>query len=738
MIIDNKPQHPVEMSHDMETTTFVIEQSAKAFVVLSSKLYKDKAKSIVRELSCNARDAHVDAGTTNIAFDVHLPSPMEPEFWIRDYGTGLSGNHIKTVYTRYFKSTKENNNDAVGCLGLGSKSPFAYTQSFMVTSWFSGVKTIYSVFINDRSEPAMAKMFEMATDEPNGIEVRFNVPNQDQNQFETACADVFRWFDTVRPNFVGRTCSASGIVQTNLSTLAITKRSSHSHSGTTQASVIMAGVEYPIDTNNPEVKKLKNLNSLLAAIRAGYNVNVTISAFVDMGAIDFTPSREELEYTKKTLNAINQAFVNVKRELETILPELKEDDFSGITFAAAIEKINAFLTRRKQASEDTGILESVFQQDKEIDALLNKKFGIYEMISPYIIKVAARTKTYGTDKKMVSVLDIGQKSGYVNLSDKNLFVIQDVTGIDFTDFIKIYPDQIPVFVFEKTFKSPGISTIVKDSSAKEVFEKLGFKCILASTLLDFKLKDRKYSSIYRCNFANDRTKELTTLSFSTAKNKDFLDECTVPVFYMALANKRPLVDEYWAKLLLRLALVSGFKCEIVGVYMPTKVDLQKAKNFNKHFAKELDFWMQSSINRNVFVFSEMKKVSNLVNTIKYSRFKENILWAAQQAGHSQSSEQYTTIEKLQNEIAHSQVTGIGFYNKSEFWKNQETQKHFPMSFNKAANICNFDIKQLELQSRVHECLSNIRQVAPMNQQEQSPVFDEMVKAVYNFISFNKT
>jgi hypothetical protein len=114
------------------------------------------------------------------------------------------------------------------------------------------------------------------------------------------------------------------------------------------------------------------------------------------------------------------------------------------------------------------------------------------------------------------------------------------------------------------------------------------------------------------------------------------------------------------------------------------------------------------------------------------------LWAAKQAGHSQSSEQYTTIEKLQNEIAHSQVTGIGFYNKSEFWKNQETQKHFPMSFNKAANICNFDIKQLELQCKVHECLSNIRQVAPMNQQEQSPVFDEMVKAVYNFISFNKT
>ena len=38
---------------------FRIEASSKAFEILANNLYKDKILAVVRELSCNAFDAHV-------------------------------------------------------------------------------------------------------------------------------------------------------------------------------------------------------------------------------------------------------------------------------------------------------------------------------------------------------------------------------------------------------------------------------------------------------------------------------------------------------------------------------------------------------------------------------------------------------------------------------------------------------------------------------------------------------
>ena len=42
-----------------ETKAFTIAASAKAFKVLSSNIYKNKIRAVVRELVCNAVDAHV-------------------------------------------------------------------------------------------------------------------------------------------------------------------------------------------------------------------------------------------------------------------------------------------------------------------------------------------------------------------------------------------------------------------------------------------------------------------------------------------------------------------------------------------------------------------------------------------------------------------------------------------------------------------------------------------------------
>ena len=114
---------------------FTINASSKAFKILSSGLYQNKIRAIVRELSTNALDAHIEAKNSD-PFVVHLPTSFEPFFSIQDFGTGLSEEDVLNLYTSYFSSTKTSSDDYIGALGLGSKSPFSYVDSFTIQSIF--------------------------------------------------------------------------------------------------------------------------------------------------------------------------------------------------------------------------------------------------------------------------------------------------------------------------------------------------------------------------------------------------------------------------------------------------------------------------------------------------------------------------------------------------------------------------------------------------------------------------
>jgi HSP90 family molecular chaperone len=98
---------------------FTIAQTSKMFKILSDSLYSDKVMAVIRELSTNAYDAHVAAGNKN-PFKVILPTQADPTFTVRDYGTGLSQKDMEELYTTYGASNKNDSNDFVGCLGLGS------------------------------------------------------------------------------------------------------------------------------------------------------------------------------------------------------------------------------------------------------------------------------------------------------------------------------------------------------------------------------------------------------------------------------------------------------------------------------------------------------------------------------------------------------------------------------------------------------------------------------------------
>lgn len=304
MIINSAPQEQAVISNVNEIGEFRIRNSAKAFNILSSGLYANKIRAILRELSCNAVDSHVAALRGTVPFDVHLPNSLEPWFSIRDYGTGLSHDQVTNIYTTYFESTKTESNDFIGALGLGSKSPFSYTDNFTVTAVQNGRRGIYTAFINDQGVPSIALMMEDDTDEPAGVEVKFAVNNQsDFERFRTEAAHVYRYFK-LRPVVTGSSSfKFSDPTYADENIVPGVHTSGNNYNAGSVA--VMGNIEYPIDVPNGD-KTLGKLAKML-------DCNLVLE--FEIGELDFQASREGLSYVPQTVDAI-------KRKLEALNQEL--------------------------------------------------------------------------------------------------------------------------------------------------------------------------------------------------------------------------------------------------------------------------------------------------------------------------------------------------------------------------------------------------------------------------------
>ena len=193
---------PVTTGGVLETRAFSMKANGKAFKVLIDGLYSDKVRAVIRELCSNAYDAHVAAGRADVPFALHLPTDYEPYFAVRDYGTSMTHEEVMGLYTTVFASSKESSSTQVGKLGLGSKSPFAYTDTFTVSTWLDGVRRDYSAYIGTDYIPQIALMSETPDDGPTGTEVTFPTQAEDTHAFLRAAAFTLIGFD-VLPRMTG-------------------------------------------------------------------------------------------------------------------------------------------------------------------------------------------------------------------------------------------------------------------------------------------------------------------------------------------------------------------------------------------------------------------------------------------------------------------------------------------------------------------------------------------------------
>lgn len=178
-----------------------IADQSKVMHMLISGLYSNKPQSITRETWTNARDSHADAGILHKPFDITFPSVFEPIFRVRDYGVGMSHQQITEKYKSLGNSTKETNNVGVGKFGIGSKSPFSYTDTFTITAYDGKTARHYSAVFSLGKKSGIYLLAEVESDEPRGIEISFPVEPNDVPAFCQAAQRVSYGFD-VKPNVV--------------------------------------------------------------------------------------------------------------------------------------------------------------------------------------------------------------------------------------------------------------------------------------------------------------------------------------------------------------------------------------------------------------------------------------------------------------------------------------------------------------------------------------------------------
>lgn len=333
------PNIEVERSSSFRESSFKISEGniAQIFNILRNQLYSDKEGAVIREYATNAIDAHKEANKVDVPIVITLPNNLESNFCIRDYGFGLSEEEIREIYVVYGESTKRETNDAIGQLGLGCKSGFAYTDNFTIISWHENSKKIYSAYIDETNCGKIALLTEEYSSEPSGIEIKIPVKKNDFQTFLEKTLLICQYFDLPPTIINGPPIKETkSLIKFEIEKnvfLSIENSQNWRDNGCLY--VVMGGIGYLVNG----VKEFKDFSFKFRSHKIVLTVRI--------GDIDITANRETIELTKKTISIIERyLFLAESIFLEKARKEILEEK----TYKEASLKYREFLYNFKSDS----------------------------------------------------------------------------------------------------------------------------------------------------------------------------------------------------------------------------------------------------------------------------------------------------------------------------------------------------------------------------------------------------
>ena len=439
---------------------FAIEMNPKAFQVLSDTIYKDKIGSIVRELGCNAFDAHVDSGNGDKPFEIHLPDAFEPFFSIRDFGLGISPEDIKTVYTRYFASTKEQSNDVVGAFGLGSKTPFAYTDAFTVISIHKGMRTMYNAHKSNGLPSIVAFGESEPTDEPDGLEVRLSVEAMDYKAFASAVKRQLKFFP-VKPSITNGDITwdtytpvleVDGFTYYSVDSFRRPMYGHNNDNVLTGLFIKQGPVGYPVDfdaLNQVRESKAINKTSFYDYLQRSMDRYSGKGIIIDMpiGTVEVTASREGISYKDVTVTNIMRRLDQIARVISReVIVKLDAAYKEGVwSFVKTLDALDGYFKHSLKADDmekrypkfafkdhtSNGVIAKLKVPTSVFDGVEVRKYDIASY------QTARAVQTYTLQAPLVNPSD--QSSGtkkHINLDLHSVSGAVDMDGNENVIYIK--------------------------------------------------------------------------------------------------------------------------------------------------------------------------------------------------------------------------------------------------------------------------------------------------------------
>jgi len=309
MIIE-KHKEELKSNSDYNSITFGIDTSEHImpiFIDFLSRLYTNPLQTLMYEYVQNALDSHTMANKEDVPIKITLPNKLDPHYIVRDYGVSMNHDEVKNIFSQALKSTKRNNNKTIGGYGVGKLVFSPYCGVMFLTTWKHGIKTIYQCRLKD-GNGEITTILKENSDEEQGVEIKIPVPEKDFNIFYNKAKLSYAFLKT-KPIIKGFD------INLNLEYFFKTDKYSLLKNKNLNSIATIGNIPFNIDPTN-----FKNIDYELKSILN----RIPVILHFDVGEIDHTPSRDNLEYNDKTVNKILERL----KELGVFLKKFITEDIN--------------------------------------------------------------------------------------------------------------------------------------------------------------------------------------------------------------------------------------------------------------------------------------------------------------------------------------------------------------------------------------------------------------------------
>lgn len=297
------------------------------FHILRNQLYSDKITAVIREYSTNAADIHQETDQTR-PFEVRLPSQIEPTLRIRDFGTGLSLKELAEDFVSMGKSSKKESNLLNGCLGIGCKSGFAYSDTFDIISRHENEYIEATAYVDESrvGKLTITTQRNLKPNEEHGLEIRIPFREEDFQEVKSRAIAVLSVF-VFPPKLFEKGEEIK--IKSKITGSPIQFNYVRKYNNNSRDHIIYCGnVAYPFDPEKVDIYVPENTEVKLE---------------MPLGSFNFSASRESIEYDKKTRDAISDHF---KVKIEEYREKVKVLDRCASQWRAAL--VAQRLARREE------------------------------------------------------------------------------------------------------------------------------------------------------------------------------------------------------------------------------------------------------------------------------------------------------------------------------------------------------------------------------------------------------